>query len=343
MAIDPNIRFDEYEASDSDQSDEEFFAKVFEELGIEIPEDTTAKDGKSETSAVKSKAFGLVTAISGTSKAASKFLKKRKDKEDASKRDSTTKGEGYVERLKRMLLEQEAEEPPENYRPSTVESSVVPSENTTRAQSRRDFMVNLKPSKAYYHPRGMFGPGSASDKASSGDKEDVQVLMEPHPGSKSGTKTVNMLNAIRGSTADNQGAEDGVSVKTEAKPTKYRMVIRQKKKMKFKRMPDVVFESEEDLSAKEDEAVVVATQSKFETMDDEFKERFDTINNIFYGSSLSELIDMYQFQPAAYRYSQFDLGSRHELWRHHYIIAVNIIRISYVLKYFSLAYEFIEF
>ncbi len=280
MAIDPNIRFDEYEASDSDQSDEEFFAKVFEELGIEIPEETTGKDAKSETSAVKSKAFGLVTAISGTSKAASKFLKKRKDKEDASKRESTTKAEGYVERLKRMLLEQEAEEPPEIYRPSTVESSVTHSENTTRAQSRRDFMVNLKPSKAYYHPKGMFGP--ASERASSGDKEDIQVLMEPHPGSESRTKAVMMLDALRGSTADNQGMEDGVSVKTEAKPTKLRMVIRQKKKMKFKRMPDVVFNSEEDLSAQEDEAVVVAAQSKFEKMDDEFKERFDTINNIFY-------------------------------------------------------------
>lgn len=311
MAIDPTIRFDEYEASDSDQSDEEFFAKVFEELGIQLPEDGVGDDMKSRKSAAESKsnkAANAIGIVQATSKAASKFLKSRKDVD----KEQQPPQEGYVEKLKKMLLEEAEEAAAEQeallHRPLPVSSSAAPTGVSTRGQSRRDFMTNMKPSRIYKPTKGLFGPvSSMAVGVDRRDRDEFEILMEPYGESKTGSEM-------------DKTAEGGT--KTEGKPTRRRLVTRQRKKMKFQRMPDVVFEDEEDLSDPEDGAVIIAAQRKFDMMDDEYKERFDTINNIFYGSSMSELIDMYEYKPHPFRYSQFDLGSRHELWRHHYIIMV---------------------
>ncbi|CAL8123109.1 unnamed protein product [Orchesella dallaii] len=341
MNIDPSVRFDEYEASDSEQSDEEFFAKVFEELGIQLPDEQGSRGTivRPAASIVQEKEVTKsLTAAGGTLSKTHKKHHKGEDVKTAAadfkrllqQKDSS--GEAYGDKLKKWLLQEETDEEVE--RPVADDSYDFPAEETSRAQSRREFMTNIKPSKDYVHPKGMFGPKGKNAGVLATAGKEVETLMEPHVPSidrgksKSDATTSDEIKAM--------AAKDFPPL--ESKP-KMRMVVKQRKKMKFKRTYDVIFDEVEDQSGPEDEAVLGQEREKFEKMDEEYKERFQTVNNIFYGSSVSELTDMYQYMPAPYRYTQFELASRHELWRHQHII---MSEIYYMKKFFNRQFEFLR-
>lgn len=320
MALDPTMRFEDYEASDDDKSDEEFFNKMFDGMGIQIPDMQQEKQHdlqrKKSAASSRAKALHIASVMQATTKAASKFLQRRKKKPEAPQ-------DGYVEQLKKMLLEEAAAEAAAKLHSASVETSDIPSQTLTVQQSRREFMVNIKPSKVYNHPIGIFGGAPSRAFIKDAKNNEIEILMGPQAAVNETTSGVGVA------SSGDLTVESSEAPKVPPKPTKLRMVVKQRKKLKFQRKKDVIFEEEADLSETEIEATNQALEGSLQEMDDEFKERYETINGIFFGSSIQDLMDMYQFKPAVYRYSQFDLGSRHELWRHHLIISVttNVLKL----------------